>query len=72
MQTTHGHPLVLKGCPPSFREHRDALKIPSPLGVKPIVELPATKGRLALGDRPLFQLGLTSTEKRADHQINKP
>jgi hypothetical protein len=36
------------------------------------MDLPASKCRLAMGDCPLFQLGLASTEKRADHQINKP
>jgi hypothetical protein len=36
------------------------------------MKLPASKCGLALGNSPLFQLGLASTEKRADHQINKP
>jgi hypothetical protein len=72
MQTAHGYPLVLKGCAPSLGEHRDALKIPSPLGVKPIMELPTAKCGLALSDSPLLKLGLASTEKGVDHQINKP
>jgi len=72
MQASYRHPLLLKGCTPSLRKHRDRLKIPSPFGVKPIMELPASKCGLALSNSPVFKLGLASTEKRADHQINKP